>query len=176
MSGQAIEQYAESIHAIALAEGRLGEVEDELFRFAQALESNDALRSALIDKELPVAGRQQVVEDLLGGKASPGTIGAISMVVAAGRAADLLDIARAVLDKGAAMRDHAVAVVRSAVPLTDDQQSRLVTALKKSTGKDVEIKVVVDPSVLGGVITQIGDTVIDGSLRNRLNKVRASLT
>jgi F-type H+-transporting ATPase subunit delta len=62
------------------------------------------------------------------------------------------------------------------VPLTDDQQSRLVTALKKSTGKDVEIKVVVDPSVLGGVITQIGDTVIDGSLRNRLNKVRESLT
>jgi F-type H+-transporting ATPase subunit delta len=176
MSDRTTAQYAESIHAIAAAEGRLAEVEDELFRFAQALEGNDALRSALIDKQLPVSGRQQVIEDLLGGKASPATIGAISMVVAAGRAGELLDIARAVLDRGAELRDHAVAEVRSAVPLTDDQQSRLVTALKKSTGKDVEIKVVIDPSVLGGVITQIGDTVIDGSLRNRLNKVRESLT
>jgi F-type H+-transporting ATPase subunit delta len=97
------------------------------------------------------------------------------MIVGAGRAADLAAIARAVLDKGAAVRNRAIAEVRSAVPLTDDQRRRLTDALKKSTGKDVEIKVVIDPAVLGGIVTQIGDTVIDGSVRHRLNQVRESL-
>ena len=93
----------------------------------------------------------------------------------AGRAADLPAIARAVLDQGAASRNHAIAEVRSAVPLTDQQRTRLASALKASTGKDVEIKVVIDPTVLGGIITQIGDTVIDGSVRHRLNRVRETL-
>jgi F-type H+-transporting ATPase subunit delta len=80
-----------------------------------------------------------------------------------------------VLEKGAAARSHAVAEVRTAVPLSDTQRKRLAEALKKATGKDVELKVVIDPTVLGGVITQIGDTVIDGSVRHRLSRVRETL-
>lgn len=169
------ESYASAIHTIAAAEGNLTQVEDELFQVAQAVESNDALRTALTDPLTPVANRQQVMEDLLRGKASPTTIGAVSLVIGAGHAADLPAIARAVIEKGAALRNHAVAEVRTAVPLTDDQRKRLAAALKKSTGKDVEIKVVIDPSVLGGIVTQIGDTVIDGSVRHRLNRVRETL-
>ena len=62
----------------------------------------------------------------------------------------------------AAEANKEVAEVRSAVPLTDDQRKRLADALNKATGKEVEVKVVVDPSVLGGVVAQVGDTVIDG--------------
>lgn len=170
-----VDTYAEAIHNIARADGVLSQVEDELFQVAQAVESNDALRTALTDPHTPVANRQQVMEDLLRGKATPTTIGAVSLIVGAGHAADLPAIARAVIDKGAAARNHVVAEVRSAVPLTDDQRTRLAAALKKSTGKDVEIKVVIDPTVLGGIITQIGDTVIDGSVRHRLNRVRETL-
>lgn len=170
-----IEAYADAIHRIAAAEGNLSQVEDELFQVAQAVEASDELRTALTDPLTPVANRQQVMEDLLRGKASAATIGAVSLVVGAGHAADLPAIARAVIEKGAALRNHAVAEVRSAVPLTDDQRKRLAAALKQSTGKDVEIKVVIDPSVLGGIVTQIGDTVIDGSIRNRLNRVRETL-
>ena len=170
-----IEAYADAIHRIAAAEGNLSQVEDELFQVAQAVEASDELRTALTDPLTPVANRQQVMEDLLRGKASSATIGAVSLVVGAGHAADLPAIARAVIEKGAALRNHAVAEVRSAVPLTDDQRKRLAAALKQSTGKDVEIKVVIDPSVLGGIVTQIGDTVIDGSIRNRLNRVRETL-
>lgn len=169
------EAYADAIHTIAAAEGNLRQVEDELFQVAQAVEASDELRTALTDPLTPVANRQQVMEDLLRGKASNATIGAVSLVVGAGHAADLPAIARAVIEKGAAMRNRAVAEVRSAVPLTDDQRKRLAAALKQSTGKDVEIKVVIDPSVLGGIVTQIGDTVIDGSIRNRLNRVRETL-
>ena len=171
----AVDVYAKAIHDIAAAEGSLQQVEDQLFQVAQLIESNDALRSAITDPHAPVASRQQVMEDLLKGKASPATVGAVSLIVGAGHAADLPAIARAVLDRGAAARNHAIAEVRSAVPLSDEQRKRLAAALKASTGKDVEIKVVIDPTVLGGVITQIGDTVIDGSVRHRLNRVRETL-
>ncbi len=82
---------------------------------------------------------------------------------------------RALVERSAASRNHAVAEVRSAVPLTADQTTRLAAAITAGTGKAVEIKVVIDPTVLGGVITQIGDTVIDGSVRHRLNRVRETL-
>ena len=65
-----------------------------------------------------------------------------------------------------------LAEVHSAIELTDDQQERLAAALTKATGKEVEVKVVVDPSVIGGVVSQVGDTVIDGSVRHRLQQLR----
>ena len=65
-----------------------------------------------------------------------------------------------------------VAEVRSAIELTDDQKQRLAAALSNRLGLEVEVKVIVDPAVLGGVIAQVGDTVIDGSVRTRLTQLR----
>lgn len=169
-----IDGYAEAILALLRAERATG-VDDEIYRVAQAMEANDELRNALTDPHLPAARRQQIVEDLLGAKASPVTVAAVSMVVGAGRAAQLPEIARALAGKGAAASGREVAEVRSAVALSDDQKTRLAASLKQATGKDVEIKVIVDPSVLGGVVTTIGDTVIDGSVRSRLAQVKAHI-
>jgi F-type H+-transporting ATPase subunit delta len=171
-----VARYADAIHSIAAAEGDVSVVEDELFELSQVVEANDELRAALTDVNTPASLRQQIVEDLLRHKATPATLAVVSMVVGAGRAGDLPAISRALLERAAAARNHAVAEVRSAVPLTNDQRKRLADALKQSTGKDVEVKVVIDPSVLGGIVTQIGDTVIDGSVRHRLNQVRESLS
>lgn len=170
-----IDSYASAFHAIASGEGQLAVVEDELFRFTQSLDANDQLRSTLADTSLPAARRQQVVEDLLVGKASPVTVSLVSMAVAAGRGSDLSAIVHALIQRSASSRNTTVAEVRSAVALSADQITRLGAALKAATGKDVEIKVVIDPTVLGGVVTQIGDTVIDGSVRHRLNKVREAI-
>lgn len=170
-----INRYAEAFYAIAAAEGDTAVVEDELFRFAQALEANDSLRVALADPSFPAGQRQQVVEDLLKGKASSTTVALVSMAVGAGRAGDLPEIVRALVDRAAATRNRAVAEVRSAVPLSADQSQRLAAALKQATGKDVDIKVVIDPSVLGGIVTQIGDTVIDGSVRTRIEQLKSRL-
>ena len=94
-------------------------VADEILRFAQALESNDELRTTLADPHVAAATRQQIVEDLLHGKASDVTSAAISMVVGAGRAAELPAIVDAMLERSAASRNKAVATVRSAVDLPD---------------------------------------------------------
>ena len=168
MSAERSLTYASALLDVARSEGALADVEDELFRFARLLEGNDDLRTTLTDAALPVSRRQQIVEDLLGGRANPVTTSLVSMVVGTGRAKDLPAIVDELVKLSAAEADREVAEVRSAVELTDDQKQRLATALEAATGKKVELKVIIDPSVLGGLIAQVGDTVIDGSVKSSL--------
>jgi F-type H+-transporting ATPase subunit delta len=142
---------------------------------AKAIENNDELRSKLTDQALPVELRQGIVEDLLEGRAQPVTKSLVSFVVGAGRARDLPAIIERMVQHSAAERDQVVAEVKSAFPLDDDQQRRLAEALTARTGKQVSVKVNVDPSVIGGVVATIGDTVIDGSVRRVLEQLRTSL-
>lgn len=166
--------YAEALLAVARSEGNAVAVEDELFRFARLLESNDELRTTLTDAQLPASRRQQIVEDLLGGRADRVTTALVSMVVGAGRARDLPAIIDELVKLSAASGNKEVAEVRSAVELTDDQKQRLVTALQAKTGKQVELKVIIDPTVLGGLVAQVGDTVIDGSIKTRLQQLHTA--
>jgi F-type H+-transporting ATPase subunit delta len=170
-----IDGYASALFEIAKAEGNLDEVEDELFRFARSLEGSDELRNALTDELVPAERRQAIVEDLLGSKGSSTTVSLVSFVVGAGRGRDLPAIIAKLVERAAAEKDRTVAEVRSAIPLTADQQHRLAAALANATGKQVEVKVVVDPSVLGGAVATVGDAVIDGSVRTRLDQIRSLL-
>ncbi len=167
--------YAMAIVAVGRAEGELDKVQDELFSLSRTLGGSEELLSTLTDAQVPVARRQQIVEDLLAGKVSKSTIATVSMVVAAGRARDLTGIADELVALGAAEGGRDVAVVRSAIDLTDDQKARLATALQQAVGRPVDIRVVIDPSVLGGLVAQVGDTVIDGSVRRRLDLLKQAI-
>lgn len=166
--------YASALLEVARSEGALADVEDELFRVSRLLEGNDDLRTTLTDAALPVSRRQQIVEDLLGGRANPVTTSLVSMVVGTGRARDLTAIVGELVRLSAAEANKEVAEVRSAIELTDDQKQRLAVALEAATGKKVELKVIIDPSVLGGLVAQVGDTVIDGSVRTSLAQLKTA--
>ena len=172
MSSDRVSSYADALVSVVQAEGDLAAAEDELFAVAQALAGSDELQEALSDRRIPAARRQQIVEDLLGAQATEATVALVSMVVGAGRGSDLVRIIEAAVERSAGLRNKAVAEVRSAVALSDDQQRRLGEALQQATGKDVTVKVIVDPTVMGGVVTRIGDEVIDGSVRTRINQLR----
>jgi F-type H+-transporting ATPase subunit delta len=175
MSEDRIDAYAAAMFNVAQAEGNIDTVEDELFRFGRALEGSDALKNTLTDDMVPAAKRQAVVEDLLGGKASATTTQLISFVVGSGRGKDLPAIINKLVARAASSKSKAIAEVRSAIELTDDQKTRLAAALANATGKSVEVKVIIDPSVLGGLVAQIDDQVIDGSVRTRLDQLKAKL-
>lgn len=168
------EVYADAFAEVIMAEGSVNEVRDELITVSQALETNDELRNALADPHVPAATRQQIVQDLLGGRASDVTTALVSLVVGTGRIRELPAIVDELKSKSASLTDRALAEVRSAVALTDDQKVNLAGALRQSQGKDFDIVNIVDPSLLGGIVVQIGDTVIDGSVRNRLAQLRES--
>lgn len=175
MSSDRIDGYAQALLSIARAEGNLDGVRSQLGDVARAVEGSDELRSTLSNNLLPAATRAQIVDDLLGGKASDTVKALVGMIVSAGRGGDLSDIVNSFSTAAATSAGKQVAVVRSAVALSDDQKSRLAHALSTSTGTPVELENIVDPEVVGGAITTIGDTVIDGSVRTRLNQMRDAL-
>ena len=167
--------YATALFEVARAEGNLERVEAELYQVARAIEGNEDLRSKLTDQALPVELRQGIVEDLLGDRTQPVTKALVSFVVGSGRARDLPAIIDLLVQRTAEERQEVVAEIRSAIPIDDDQQARLADALSRRTGQKVSVKVNVDPSILGGLVATIGDTVIDGSIRRRLDQLKESL-
>jgi len=172
MSDEKIQSYAQAILAVASAESNAAQIEDEIYRFSQVLQSSEELKSTLTDASIPSTRRQQIVEDLLDGQVTQTTVALVSMIVAAGMGGDIKAIADKVVGLGAESRDKAVAEVYSVVDLSSDQQQRLAAALKSATGKDVEMKVIIDESVMGGLLVQIEDEVIDGTVRTRLKQLR----
>jgi F-type H+-transporting ATPase subunit delta len=170
-----VDAYASALFEVARVEGSLDEVEDELFRFARTLEGNDELRAVLTDAAIPAQRRMGVVHDLLGAKASPVTANLVTFVVGAGRARELPAIIDRLVERAAAEKQKVVAEVRSAVALSEDQRTRLAAALGTATGRAVEVKVIIDTSIIGGLVAQVGDTVIDGSVRTRLDQLREQI-
>lgn len=170
-----ISGYANGIFELAKAEDELERVENELFTIAQALDDSPELRSTLTDPQLPMEKKQALIDDLIGGRASSLSVDLVQLIVSQGRSSELSDIARALVKAAAASRDKAVAEVRSAVPLNEETIERLAAALGRATGKSVEVKVVVDESVIGGIVARVGDTVIDGSLARRVDSLRQAV-
>jgi F-type H+-transporting ATPase subunit delta len=167
-----IHGYAQALFQIARAEGALEAVEDELFRFARILENETQLREALTDPSLPPEQRSKMIVELLGNKATPHTVNVIAFVVQQGRARELTKIIDSLVQLAAEERKKAVAEVRSAVPLDEGQREKLKDAITRATGKQVELKVLVDPTVIGGLLVRVGDQVFDGTVRRRLEMAK----
>lgn len=167
-----IQGYAEALFNVVQAEGELDRVEDELYRFGKLLESTHELKQALSDQSIDRAQRIKILEELLSEKVSPHTLGLLSFVVTQGRGRQLPQILGQLSSLAAEARQSVVAEVRSAIPLDADKREELARALSKATGKKVQVKVLVDPSVIGGVVAKVGDTVIDGTVRHRLEQLK----
>ena len=162
----------DAVLASAERAGRLDAVEDELFRFARLVEANPALRSALVDRSAPAESRRGLVHSLLEDKATPETLRLVDHAVL-GRRERSLDVAlERMSDLAARRRQHEVATVRVARPLPDDQRERLARALAERHGRPVRLNVVVDPDVVGGVLVEMGDEVVDGTVATRLDQAR----
>jgi len=170
-----VDVYARSLLDIVRSEGHLDEVEDELFRFARIVEGNDDLRMSLANPGLPLERRAAIVDELLDNRGLHVTKAVAAFIVGAGRGHDLPAIVDRFVALAAEGREHAVAEVRSAVPLDDAQRQRVAEALSRATRKNVEVKVIVDETVMGGIVATIGDTVIDGTVRHRLDQLKEQI-
>ncbi len=167
---------AQALFAGAEQADALDEVEDELFRFARILDREPALRSALTDPSLPAERKVELLEALLGDRVQDATRVLVRELALhpRGRTIDrgLEDYARS----AAARRERLVARVRTVVPLTDAQQTRLASALADRLGHDVHLNVELDPDLIGGVTVRVGDVLFDGSVSHRLALARRVMT
>ncbi len=153
----------------------IDDIEDELVGFARILDSSRGLRHALGDPSTAVAQRVALAGDLLRDQVLVATARLVAYVLQAGHTRDLVGTLEWVAGLAAEERGRRAAEVRSAVELDDDEYIRLVEALERTAGRPVKVRVQIEPSLLGGMAVEIGDTVIDGSVRHRLDQLRETL-
>jgi F-type H+-transporting ATPase subunit delta len=152
--------------------GSLADVEDELFRFGQIVSGNAQLAVTLSDPGAPTERRVKLVEDLLKGKAQPVTLRLVEVALEGfgGRGFDS-SLSRLV-ELTAAKRDREVAYVTVAKPLTESEEQALAAKLAEIYGRDISLKVDVNPSIIGGVSVKVGSDLYDGTILRRLNAAR----
>ena len=175
MSQATIDAYVASITAIAEADGVLSQLVGEFAAVVRAIDNSDDLRNKLSDELLPIGVRQNIVEKLLDGKGHRVTAQCVALVVGAGHGRDLRTIAEKISSNSAHAHGREVAEVRTAVALTEDQTKRLTEALTKATGSQINLTVIIDPSVFGGIVATVGDEVIDASVRSKLDQLKSRL-
>jgi F-type H+-transporting ATPase subunit delta len=167
---EALEQVA--VAATVRSAGANGnQVGDELFAVKQLIGHNPALRGALADHSRTTQDRSGLLLGLIDGKTLPATAVLVGQAVARDRGA-VESTLQEYLDLAAAALEEAVATVHTARELSADEQKRLAAALSKQYGKDIQLHIVVDPELIGGLRVEIGDDVIDGTVASRLDDAR----
>jgi F-type H+-transporting ATPase subunit delta len=148
--------------------GELDGVEDELFRFGRIVSSDRELARILSDRKASAEGKAALLDRLLSAKVSPVTEQLVRNVLTGPHAGHAENAIERLSEVASRRRGQSVARVITAVPLTAEQEQRLTEVLGRIYGRTVGLQVTVDPSVLGGLIVQVGDEVIDGSIAHRL--------
>jgi len=172
----AVEQLGvDALLAAADRAGELADVEDELFRFGQIVDGTPQLAVLLGDPAVAPERRAELVHTLLDGKARPVTVRLAELAVRGfgGRnfAASLSRLVELAADRQA----RQVAYVTVAGPLSEDQQRRLGAKLSELYGREVSMKLTVEPEILGGISVQVGSDLYDGTVARRLADVRNAL-
>lgn len=170
-----IDGYTTAVLAGVDRDGLAG-VEDEVFRFSRIVGGNEALGDALTNRDVPPARRADVVSDLLAGRAGAATVRLAAYAVRVSRARDVPDTLNWLVERVAEESNRRVAEVRTPVDLDGEQRRRLGQALGRITGHPVDVRVAVDPDILGGFVASVGDTLVDGSVRHRLELLRERIT
>ncbi len=152
--------------------GELAEVEDELFRFGQLVSGSPQLAAVLSDASAAPERRVTLVKDLLEGKVrlATGKLVEVALRGFGGRSfeSSLTRIVELTADK----RDRQVAYVTVARVLSEADEQRLAAKLTELYGRQVSLKIDVDPTIIGGISVRVGSDLYDGTILRRLTEAR----
>jgi F-type H+-transporting ATPase subunit delta len=166
-------RYADAIFEIAETEGRLDEWDQDLQVLADVFGSSDIV-SWLANPSIAAAEKDALIQTALA-SGQEGVRNLARLLVSRGRASlapAILAAYRRDLDE---VRGIAHARVTTAVPLSGDDLLAVSSRLTALTGRQVKMETAVDPSIIGGIVVRIGDKLIDGSTRARLQDLKRRL-
>ena len=166
----------ETLLASAEKAGSLADVEDELFRFGQIVAGQERLAATLSDLTADVSSRAELVRSLLADKARPASVRLAELALAGlgGRGFEA-SLSRLV-ELAAARRDREIGYVTVSAELSEADEQRLAAALRQIYGREISLKVSVNPKVLGGMSVQVGSDLYDGTVLRRITEARTALT
>jgi F-type H+-transporting ATPase subunit delta len=167
--------YAEAVFRLAKEKNALGEWADRLAMLA-AIVSDERMQAVIADPNTSAARAAELIGSVADG--ALGEAGNSLLTVLAGN--DRLLLLPEISSQYEVLKAEAEGVLEativSAQEMGDAQKADLMAALKAKFGRDVEATVEVDPSLIGGAVITVGDQVIDGSVKGRLQKMAAALT
>ena len=158
----------ESAASSANLAGELDRLEEELFSFSRLVSSNPELRQTLNSAKYSGEGKRNLINSLLGSKVTASTTRMISELVTGLRGRNIESTITFYSASTAARRNRVIALVRSAISLTENQKEKLVKTLTEKIGQPVRLNVEVDPEVIGGISIRFADELIDATIVNRL--------
>ena len=169
-------RYATALADVVIKTGEAESVKTELKMWEQMMSANANLRTAFSNPAITHPKKEKVLEGLIS-KAKPSntTANFLRVLLRNGRLTDLESInerfASVLEERSGSVR----AEVTSARDLADPQRNDLKGNLEKLTGKKVKLNFTIDPDLIGGVVTRVGSTVYDGSVRTQLENLREEL-
>src|SRR5205809_21887 len=170
-------RYAFALADVVAESGEAREVQQELKAWEQMLATNDNLRIAFANPTVPLDQKRAVLNRLIEiSRPRATTTNFLKVLLQNQRLTELSEINKRfdqVLDERAGL---VAATVTTARPIPKDVHDRLEGTLTSLTGKKVRIDFENDPELLGGVVTRIGSTVYDGSVRNQLQQIKERMT
>ncbi len=169
-------RYAKAIFELAAEENRLDEVGRELAAAATALESDKELVAALREPATTREVKLQLIDAMAASlKLSPTVTNALRLLAERNRLVlvpQIAEVYRALADEKAG---RVKAQVTSAVPLSEEAAREITVLLARATRRNVVVERSVDPSILGGVVAQVGGRTFDGSLRTHIEGLKKQL-
>ncbi len=172
--GSAARRYAEAVFQLAERDQALDRWRDDL-NLAAEVASDARVAKAVNSPMLPLARREELVEQLLGSRLSKPAFRLVRLLVQRGNLELVGAIAaeyQRLLNK---KRGVVSAIVTSAAPLTKGEDEAIRARVAQLTGTTVDVTTTVDPALIGGVTVRIGDRLIDASVRGRLERLREQL-
>ena len=163
---------------VAEREGKVDDVEDQLFRFSRILDAQPRLAILLGDYGVPVEGRVRLLRNVLdsaSGRVNPIVVSLLTQTVQLLRGQSAEEAVQFLTEVAVARRGEIIAEVSAAAELSDDQRSRLTDVLGRIYGHPVTVQVQIDAELLGGLLISVADEVIDGTLASRLAAAEARL-
>ena len=167
--------YAHALFEMAQAEGVIDRVEEELLRLRELVSANPALLQFLKDPNVRHEGKRQALAELFQSRVHPLVLNALLTLSDQDRAGRVLSIIEEFVAISAAARQKVSGEVTSARSLDEATVERIATELSRITGKNVRLFQKVDTAILGGAIIKVGEQIIDGSLRRKLNQIKKQL-
>jgi len=171
----AARRYADAAFEIGRADRSLDEWERDLAALAEALRSPE-LRRLVEHPAVAYADKERVLRRVVGEGVNELALNLVLLMIRRGRPGAIERMVAHFAELLRSERGIALADVRSALTLEDPQRAAVADGLASLTGQQVEMRETVDESLIGGIAVRIGDTLYDGSVRNRLERLRARLT
>ena len=174
LSGVA-KRYAVALFNAAVKQDIADQVDDDISSFVELLRANRDLVGFLKSPEVPTDSKKQLVVDVFGERTAGLFVNFILLLIDKKRLKHILSIADAYHQLYEQLQGILEARVITAVPLDADLEQQAVEQLEAATQKTIRITKTVDPDIVGGMIIIVGDNILDGSIRHKLELMRRSL-